>query len=421
MANLLDHIDVVSAEVDVLHHRLDRPLRLSQGTVVELPEVTVSLTVSDGRVSATGRGAANLSDAWAWPTGELTSAAKHEAMIGYCHQLADSLRERVGPPAHPLELGMRLHDSVLADGDHAAPTLARSVCASAFDAALHDACGQLTGRSAFTFYDDDVEIPSIDRYYSGGATAAIREVLTPMRTSLPGWWLVAPGDDLDNIGEQIGRTGMSRLKIKLPGTDPGADALRVAEVFDAAQRWTQTPVLSVDTNEGSSTPERVVDFLDTLASSHRGAFDALAYLEQPTPRDSLARHSLTEVGRRVPVLADEALTSMADAVLAIQMGWSGFALKTCKSHSLALALAGWAHEHHVLLAMQDLTNIGRSAIHSYLLAAHLPTINGIELNSPQYLPGANSPWLPRLAGLFAPTDGLHQITETEITGLGSHL
>src|SRR5690625_4475066 len=314
MADLVDHIDVVSAEVEVLHHRLDHPLRLSQGTVVELPEVTVTLTVSDGRVSAAGRGAANLSDAWAWPTGELTSAAKHEAMIGYCHQLADSLSGRVGPPAHPLELGMRLHDSVLADGDHAAPTLARSVCASAFDAALHDACGQLTGRSAFTFYDDDVQIPSIDRYFSGGATAAIREVLTPMRASLPGWWLVAPGDDLDTIGGQIGRTGMSRLKIKLPGTDPGADALRVAEVFEAAQRWTQTPVLSVDTNEGSSTPERVVDFLDTLASSHRSAFDALAYLEQPTPRDSLARHSLTEVGRRVPVLADEALTSMTDAV-----------------------------------------------------------------------------------------------------------
>lgn len=421
MADLVDHIDVVSAEVEVLHHRLDHPLRLSQGTVVELPEVTVTLTVSDGRVSAAGRGAANLSDAWAWPTGELTSAAKHEAMIGYCHQLADSLSGRVGPPAHPLELGMRLHDSVLADGDHAAPTLARSVCASAFDAALHDACGQLTGRSAFTFYDDDIEIPSIDHYFSNGAVAAIRKVLAPMRASLPGWWLVAPGDDLEHAGEQATRAGMFQFKIKLPGADPSADARRVAEVFNAARRWTGRPVLSVDTNEGSGDPERVVDFLDILAGNYSEAFEALAYLEQPTPRDSLAEHSLADVGRRVPVLIDEALTSLPDAVHAIELGWSGFALKTCKGHSLALALAGWAQENEVLIAMQDLTNIGRSAIHSYLLAAHLPTINGLELNSPQYLPGANGPWLPRLSGLFAPKDGLHRITETEIVGLGSQL
>ena len=80
-------------------------------------------------------------------------------------------------------------------------------------------------------------------------------------------------------------------------------------------------------------------------------------------------------------------------------GWSGLALKTCKGHSFVLVAAAWARQHGMLLSMQDLTNPGLAAIHSALFAARMPTLNGIELNSPQFTPAANAEWLPRLSGL----------------------
>ncbi|MGO1406953.1 MAG: enolase C-terminal domain-like protein [Brachybacterium sp.] len=419
--NALTRIRVVSAKVDVLHHRLEHPLVLSSGTITELPEITVRVEVSDGRVTAVGVGAVNLSDAWAWPAPGLSSAVKQTSMIDYAHQLAASLSMRVGPPAHPLELGLRLHDTILAEEEHPAPALARTTCGSAFDAALHDACGQLTNRSAFAFYDEPAKIPAVDDCFPDGAVTAIRDMLQPSSARLRGWWLIAPGDDLAQTGEQVARHGMTQFKLKLPGSDPVGDAREAARIHDVARGWTEHPVLSVDTNEGSASPEAVLEFLDHLEAISPEAFDALAYLEQPTPRDSLAVHSWDEVGRRVPVLVDEALTSMDDLRTARDMGWSGFAIKTCKGHSFALAAAAWAQQHELPISVQDLTNIGRSAIHSYLLAAHLPTINGIELNSPQYLPGANAPWLPRLAGLFSPIGGEHTLDPAEVVGLGSSL
>lgn len=420
MSGLKD-IRVVSAEVDMVGHRLEHPLVLSNGTVTELPEITARVMVTDGSSTAEGHGAANLSDAWAWPDPNLTSDVKQQAMINYSQELADTITDRATGRAHPLELGLRLHDSIVAEDDHRAPVLARVICASAFDAAVHDAAGHLTARSAFTFYDDDAEIPSVDQLFPEGAVAAVRSVLREPRAELPGWWLVAPGDDLDSAVEQSAARGMTRFKIKLAGADPHGDAGRVAAIHDAVATRVEQPRLSVDTNEGSSSPEAVIDFLDELSAIHPEAHRALAYLEQPTSRDSLTRHSWHEAAQRVPILVDEALSSMADLATADRMGWSGIAVKTCKGHSFALAAAAWAQQHDLTISVQDLTNIGRSAIHSYLLAAHLPSINGIELNSPQYLPRANDPWLPRLAGLFDPRDGHHRLDATGLRGLGSQM
>jgi hypothetical protein len=107
--------------------------------------------------------------------------------------------------------------------------------------------------------------------------------------------------------------------------------------------------------------------------------------------------------------------------IAAQQGWSGFALKTCKGHSFSLVAAAWARRRGMLLALQDLTNPGLAAIHAFLFAAHLPVINGVELNSMQFTPAANAGWLPRLASLFEPRDGMHRLPDTAPPGLGSTL
>jgi hypothetical protein len=48
----------------------------------------------------------------------------------------------------------------------------------------------------------------------------------------------------------------------------------------------------------------------------------------------------------------------------------------------------------------------------------MPTSNGLELNSPQFLPEANAAWLPRYAPLLEPRDGTHRWTEDFPAGLG---
>ena len=73
------------------------------------------------------------------------------------------------------------------------------------------------------------------------------------------------------------------------------------------------------------------------------------------------------------------------------------------------------------LSLQDLTNPGLAAIHALLFAAHVPTLNGVELNSPQFTPAANAEWMPRLHGLFDPHDGMHRLAGPAPAGLGSGL
>lgn len=65
--------------------------------------------------------------------------------------------------------------------------------------------------------------------------------------------------------------------------------------------------------------------------------------------------------------------------------------KTCKGHSFALVAAAWANRHGMCLSMQDLTNPGIGLVHAAFFAAHVPTINGVELNRPQFAPPARPP------------------------------
>jgi hypothetical protein len=51
----------------------------------------------------------------------------------------------------------------------------------------------------------------------------------------------------------------------------------------------------------------------------------------------------------------------------------------------------------------------------------LPTINGAELNSPQFTPAANEGFAERLPELFQPREGFHRLPREIPPGLGSDL
>jgi hypothetical protein len=69
--------------------------------------------------------------------------------------------------------------------------------------------------------------------------------------------------------------------------------------------------------------------------------------------------------------------------------------------------------------MQDLTNVKEAAVHSFVFGSRNQTVNGIELNSPFYVPNANGAWAETFPGLFCPTNGKHRLDQTKIVGLGA--
>ncbi len=415
---------VLDASVRLVPQTLRRPLILSTGKITEITEAVATVTVRVEGREASGRGAIYLSDLWAWPDPRFSHARRDARLRQLCQAIAEALFDRCGGErAHPLELGLRLHEAVCRR--KTPPPLARAMCASPFDAAIHDAVGRALGRSAFDFYRDPVPLPSADGHFADeGACRAIARLVRPPKRRLRCWYLVGKADDMKrDVGPWIRDRGYRCFKIKILGRSSAEDVARTVEVYRAVKRLgAKDPQLTVDTNEANPDAASVQAYLERLKAADAEAFDALLYFEQPTGRDiRVHRFDWRPVVRLKPVMLDEGLTSLGLMAEAARQGWSGFALKTCKGHSFALTAGAWARAHGLRLSLQDLTNPGLAMIHAAYFAAHVPTLNDVELNSPQFTPAANAAWLPRLSGLFDPHGGVHRLPETPLVGLGSGL
>lgn len=421
-------ISIVDATVTFQSQPLVGPLHLSSGIIRDATQATASVTVEIDGCRAVGRGTVYLSDLWAWPDALQTHHERDQTLRRVCENLAGALPTHFRDfKLHPLEAGLQLHGLArsMATSLHNPPDLARSMCASPFDAALHDAVGRALNRSAFELYGDDSSIPGADRYFAnGGVCQAIHRMLQPQRGTLPAWYVVSDtaqlGGELQNA---IRRHGYSCFKLKLTGRDIEVDVTRTVDTYRAALAAGITdPRITVDSNEGNPSVESVLDYLERLRAADAAAFEAVQYLEQPTSRNIRRYpHDWRLVSRLKPVLLDEGLTDLDVLAEAKQQGYSGMALKTCKGHSMLLVCAAWAQQHQMCISLQDLTNPGIALIHAALVGSRLPTINGAELNSPQFTPAANAEFLPRLSDLFEPRNGVHRLPTTATVGLGTDL
>jgi hypothetical protein len=71
------------------------------------------------------------------------------------------------------------------------------------------------------------------------------------------------------------------------------------------------------------------------------------------------------------------------------LGWTGVALKTCKTQTGAILSLCWAKAHGMGLMVQDLSNPMLAQIPHVLLASYAGTIMGVETNSMQFYPEAS--------------------------------
>jgi hypothetical protein len=127
---------------------------------------------------------------------------------------------------------------------------------------------------------------------------------------------------------------------------------------------------------------------------------------------------MTELSKLKPVILDESLTGFEEMDLALELGWSGVALKTCKCHTMALLTAARAAEARIPYTVQDLTNPGLALLHSVGLASQLVPLIGVEANSRQFYPATSDPERAVHPGIVEVRDGVARTDTLKGPGLG---
>jgi L-alanine-DL-glutamate epimerase-like enolase superfamily enzyme len=217
----------------------------------------------------------------------------------------------------------------------------------------------------------------------------------------------------------VRRDGVRSFKVKLKGADLGWDAARLVDVHRVARSVLPEGDVRIfaDLNEQAPSVEYIHAWLDKVEQENPAARAALDAVEQPLSRklDDEAP-SLESVSARIPVVLDEGLTSLASIDHALALGWSGIALKTCKTQSLMLLALARAVHDDIHVSVQDLTNPGIALVHSAGLAARLPVIRPLEANSRQYYPRTSDPEATVWPDIYAVHDG--HIETGGLTGPG---
>jgi len=414
------------------------PLKFGPETLTSVTCARVGLTVAneDGQTGK-GWGETPLSVQWAWP-GSLPYEPRHQAMKAFCKILAEAWAQ-FSEKGHPIELGHHFLETLLPQlldqfnsqldpSLRPMPYLAALVCCSAFDIALHDAYGQLLGLDVYATYGAQFMNADLTAYLEPAEGTEIDFqgkypadfLISDPPKKLPAWHLVGGKDPLDPaeladqgpddgypvlLSDWIKRDGLKALKVKLRGDDPDWDYQRLVKVGRIALEndvlW-----LSSDFNCMVTDPAYVDEILDRLMMEHPRIYQMILYVEQPFPYD-LQQHQIDvhSTAARKPLFMDESAHNWKLIRLGRGLGWTGVALKTCKTQTGALLSLCWAKAHGMTLMVQDLTNPMLAQIPHVRLAAHAGTIMGVETNAMQFYPQASTAEQQVHPGLYQRRDG----------------
>jgi L-alanine-DL-glutamate epimerase-like enolase superfamily enzyme len=432
------------------------PLKFGPETLTYVTCARVRLEISDERGHvAEGWGETPLSVQWAWPS-TLSYGERHEAMKCFCGMLAAAWTDFAGT-GHPMEVGYEFQTQVLPglldtlNGARQAadvsgsvepmPWLAALICCSAFDIALHDAYGVLHGVPVYETYGPPFMRRDLSAFLKPIARSGVSfeakypadYLVAPRPERLPAWHLVGGLDLLDRsertgdepqdgypvvLADWIERDGLKCLKVKLRGNDADWDYERLVRIGQIAIAggvdW-----LTSDFNCTVTDPAYVNAILDRLVAEHPRIYGMILYVEQPFPYD-LERHRIDvhSVSARKPLYMDESAHDWQLVRLGRELGWTGVALKTCKTQTGALLSLCWAKAHGMTLMVQDLTNPMLAQVPHVLLAAHAGTIMGVETNAMQFYPDASLPEEAVHPGLYRRRGGHVDLSTIRGPGFG---
>lgn len=424
------------------------PLKFGPETLTHVTCARACVTVKDrqGR-TACGWGETPLSVQWVWPS-RLSYEERHQALKDFCRRLAEAWFA-CDAWGHPMEVGHHIITEVmpgLLDAfnqgrEEPMPYLAALVCCSVFDIALHDAYGMCHDLPIYETYNAQYMNRDLSEYLSPADGSAVdfagcypAECLTfPRPARLPAWHLVGGKDLIDReeltggepddgypvlLEDWIQRDGLTCLKVKLRGNDADWDYDRLLKVGRLGEAsgvlW-----LTSDFNCTVTDPAYVNEILDKLQRDEPRIYGMILYVEQPFPYDLEAhRIDVHSVSARKPLFMDESAHDWHLVKLGRTLGWTGVALKTCKTQTGALLSLCWAKAHGMTLMVQDLTNPMLAQIPHVLLAAHAVTIMGVETNAMQFYPEASLAEADIHPGLYTRQNGAVDLTTLTGPGFG---
>lgn len=413
-------IRVLNVETFFTKERARTPLKFGGVVMAEALLLRCRAVVENKRGNvADGWGGIFLADFWAWPSSIVEHPVREEAMRKVCIEYAKAVAQ-FNRYAHPIDIFLETEDELKLIAKRVSremnlpeemPFLAALVCASAIDAALHDAFGNCNGIDSYFGYGSEF-MRDLGNYLGEQFRGKhIGDYIKPSyEPSVPVFHLVGgldklvrsevdesdPKDGLPNcLEEWIEVDGVFCLKVKLRGNDLDWDLQRLLDVYSVGVECNrklgrERIFMSADTNEMCETPDYMVELLLKLKEKNGEAFNNLLYIEQPTHRDLRSHpfdmHKLSSIK---PVFMDESLTDFEMYELGMQLGIRGIALKTCKGHSMCMLMVSRATEDGVPYAVQDLTNPSIALLHSVGMAARIHPVMGVEANSRQFFPFAS--------------------------------
>jgi len=425
------------------------PLKFGMETLTSVTCARVAVRVENSKGdSAIGWGETPLSVQWVWPE-DIPYEVRHNAMKAFAHKLAKAWAD-FGVSGHSFEIGHAFIEGRLSELRYefnatqvpvSLPGLAALVVCSPFDIALHDAYGQLLGIPAYATYNSQFMNYDLSSYLEGHDEKTHRfKGIYPenylnkkLPQTLPVWHLVG-GKDWIDVADQDGevpddgypvflrdwirRDGLKCLKVKLQGNNSEWDRARLLRVGQVAEEegvdW-----LTTDFNCTVTNPDYVNDILDRFLRDHPAVYQRILYVEQPFPYD-IQKHPIDvhSVSARKPLFMDESAHDWRLVRIGRSLGWTGVALKTCKTQTGALLSQAWAKEHGMTIMVQDLTNPMLAQIPHVLLGAHADTIMGVESNAMQFYPEASRPEAVVHPGLYERRDGVLNLSSLYGPGFG---
>ncbi len=398
------------------------PLKFGHETVTSVVCARVCVTVEKADGSrAEGWGETPLSVQWVWPS-PVAYDVRLKALQDFCNVLTEAYAS-YPVRGHAMEIGhefleqmmptlLKKFNTTLPEGV-VVPTLAALVCCSPFDLALHDAYGNAHGVPTYTTYCAPWMNRDLSSYLTPAADAPqvnfagrypSEYFRSPVTTKLLAWHLVGGLDFLTlaeaganvltdgyptSLDEWIRVDGLKALKVKLRGNDAAWDFERLKRIA-AIGLPLGVELFTADFNCTVMDPAYVNAVLDRVKAELPELWQRLSYVEQPFPYE-LEEHLIDvhSVSARMPLFLDESAHDWRIVRLGRELGWTGVALKTCKTQTGAILSLCWARAHGMQLMVQDLTNPMMAQMTHILLAAHAPTIAGVETNGMQFYPAAS--------------------------------
>ena len=438
-------IKIIDASLYFIPVKLRVPLRFGAQTLSEVYCARVEIkTVNDQGKEMSGWGETPLSVPWVWPS-KLDYKTRESALLQFTKEICLRLKS-FDCSGHAFEISHSfihnelsdLNDSINESLSEDLPHLAALVCYSAFDLALHDAYGKMNDVEVFKTYNKDYlnhdlshYLESVNGYDFSGKYP--EDFFVEAEKKLSVWHLVGGLDLIDNndktgaepddgypvtLDEWIDRDGLNCLKIKLKGNNAEWDYERIITVgkmsIEKSVTW-----LTTDFNCTVTDPAYIDSILDKLRDQNPRIYGMLLYVEQPFPYDLKSNQiDVHSCSSRKPLFMDESAHDWTYVKLGYQLGWTGVALKTCKTLTGALLSLCWAKAHGMTLMVQDLTNPMLAQIPHVLLAAHAGTIKGVESNGMQFYPEVSKPEQAIHPGLYQRRQGILDLSTLSGPGFG---